>query len=235
MPPMSVAKTHDAYDQGETPSWAWPVYAFVAWLAMLLNYIARFRRARRFRHDWRESWEGLRQSEWLRDQLIAQGVAQLINGDPLQLDDTKVILDPPTAYGGPCPRTPFEMNRRFLALARWAADPEAIIRERFERLARRQGVNPLEARASTDAALRAAAQHEVVGVSRSLGALMLSSAQSARPSKHERGLTTARGPPGISYCLLPTAYCLESASFRERLRTPAPTRPPSPAHRTPAP
>ena len=134
---MTVAETHDASTQGEAPTWAWPVYAFVAWLVAVLNFIARFRRIRhghRFRQDWRDSWEGLRQSEWLRDQLIAQGVKQLLSGNPLQLDDTKSQLTPPADYGGPCPRSPFDMNRRFLALARWAADPEAIIRERFRRL-----------------------------------------------------------------------------------------------------
>ena len=80
------------------------------------------------------------------------------------------------------------------------------------------------AHASTDAALSAAAQHELVGAAAtscqsSLIALMLSSARSARPSKHERGLTTARGPPK-SYCLLPIPYYPESVSFRERARMP---------------
>ena len=135
---MTVEQNHDASDQGETPSWAWPVHAFVAWLATILDYIASFKRSpARFKPDWRDNWEGLRESEWHRDQLIAQGVAQLLAGQPLQLDDTKIQLTPPASYGGPCPRTPFDMNRRFIALARWAADPEAIIRERFKRLAAR--------------------------------------------------------------------------------------------------
>ena len=196
---MTVAKNLDAYDEGETPSWAWPVYAFVAWIAALFGYVARFKRIRqthRFKSNWGDCWEGLRESEWHRDQLIAQGVAQLLAGQPLKLDDTRIQLTPPALYGGPCPRTPFDMNRRFLALARWAADPEAIIRERFKRVSRDVRV----ARASTDAAQSAAAQHELVGAARSSShrsrvALMLSSAQSARPSKHERGLTSARGPP----------------------------------------
>jgi len=56
------------------------------------------------------------------------------------------------------------------------------------------------AHASTDAARCAAAQHELVvdvqaSSRNSQVALMLSSARSARPSKHKRGLTTARGPP----------------------------------------
>ena len=198
---MTVAETHDASTQGEAPSWAWPVYAFVAWLVAVLNFIARFRRIRhghRFRQDWRDSWEGLRQSEWLRDQLIAQGVAQLLSGNPLHLDDRQIILTPPAAYGGPCPRTPFDMNRRFLALARWAADPEAMVRERFRRLAKHEGNNPFVAHGSTGA-LRAA-HHEAVDVSTMKSsnarvALMLSSDRRERPSKHERVLTKARGPP----------------------------------------
>jgi hypothetical protein len=96
------------------------------------------------------------------------------------------------------------MNRRFLAIARWAADPEAIIRERFKRLATRLRIdptNPLAAHGSTGAAHAAATQHELVGVGalKSGGclALILGSARGARPSKDERVLPTARGPPPI--------------------------------------
>jgi len=131
---MTVAKNPDACARGETPSWAWPVLAFVAWLAAMLGYITRFKRARRFAPNWRDSWDGLRESEWHRDQLIAQGVAQLLAGQLLQLDDTKNQPTPPATYGGPRLRTPFDISRRFIALALWAADPEAIIRERFRRL-----------------------------------------------------------------------------------------------------
>jgi hypothetical protein len=84
------------------------------------------------------------------------------------------------------------------------------------------------AHASTDAAC-AAAQHELGGVpgsscGRSQGALMLSSAQSARPSKYARGLANACGPPGfprlpIPYSLLPNA----SLAPRQRERPRAPS------------
>ena len=133
---MTVAKNHDVYDRDETRSRVWPVDAFVAWLTTMLGYIARFKRARRFAPIGRDNWNGLRESEWHRDQLIAQGVAQLCACEPLQLDDTKIQLTPTAIYGGPCPRPPFDMNRRFIALARWVADPEAIIRARFKRLSR---------------------------------------------------------------------------------------------------
>jgi hypothetical protein len=218
---MTVAKTHDAYASGEAPTWAWPLYAFVAWLATMFGYVTRFKRIRRdhrFKPDWRDSWEGLRQSEWLRDQLIAQGVAQLLSNQPLLLDDTKIIIEPPATYGGPRPRTPFDMNRRFIALARWSADPEAIIRERFRRLSR----DPAVAHGSTDA-LRAA-HHELRSAAASpnsnpLGALMLSSAQSARPSKHEGVLTKARGPPTLPNCRSPTPNYLAGPHQRDRPRT----------------
>ena len=90
------------------------------------------------------------------------------------------------------------------------------------------------AHASTDAALSAAAQHELVGAAAtscqsSLIALMLSSAPGldpgSRPSKHERGLTTARGPPR-PYCLLPIAHCLAGAPpARTHPRVPVRIRP----------
>jgi hypothetical protein len=204
---MTVAKSLDASEIGETQGWAWPVHAFVAWLAAILSYVTRFKRARRFKPDWRDSWDGLRQSEWLRDQLIAQGLTQLLAGQSLQLDDSRTILEPPPSYGGPCPRTPFDMNRRFLALARWAADPEAIIRERFKRASH----DALVAHGSTDA-LRAA-HHEAVLASTfnntyARVTLMVSSDRLAapkrsgggreRPSNHEGGLTKARGPPSFA-------------------------------------
>jgi hypothetical protein len=157
IPPMNVAKTLDAYEEGEPPSWAWPVYAFVAWLAAMLDYVAKFKRIRhthRFKPNWRDSWQGLRQCEWLRDQLIAQGLRQLLAGQTLQLDDTQIDLAPPADYGGPRPRTPFDMNRRFLAIARWAADPEAIIRVRFRRLGV-SGCSLRRASRATSPALRA--------------------------------------------------------------------------------
>jgi hypothetical protein len=63
-------------------------------------------------------------------------------------------------------------------------------------------------------ALRAA-HHEPAavappGASNAQVALMLSSAQSARPSRHERGLTSARGPPPFPYCPLPIPQYLSA-------------------------
>ena len=143
---MTVEQNQEAYEQGEAPSWAWPVHAFVAWLATMLDDITRFKRARCVAPNWRDSWHGLRQSEWHRDPLIAQGVAQLLAGQPIQLGDRKIQLTPPASYGGACPRSPFDMGRRFVALARWAAEQGAIIRAPAKRTSRR----PLAPHGSTD-------------------------------------------------------------------------------------
>jgi hypothetical protein len=75
-------------------------------------------------------------------------------------------------------------------------------------LCKRWGASVHAAHGSTGA--RSTATHELVGVARSQVALMLSSDPGrdpgVRPSKHERGLTTARGPPllPIRYSLFPT-------------------------------
>ena len=39
---MTVAQNPDAYAQGEAPSRARPLHAFVAWLVAMLDYITRF-------------------------------------------------------------------------------------------------------------------------------------------------------------------------------------------------
>ncbi len=225
---MTVAETHDASTQGKAPSWAWPVHAFVAWLAALLGYVTRFKRIRhthRFKPDWRDSWEDLRQSEWLRDQMIAQGVQQLLNNKPLHLDDTKIILDPPATYGGPCPRTPFDMNRRFLAIARWAADPEAIIRKRFRRV-RISGCPLRRAARATSPTLRVEeesnrARRRLSSSGDSRGRWRATSWERDGGGSRRLAFTAQpRAPPTIPDCLLPTARCLESTSFRGRTTAP---------------
>jgi hypothetical protein len=73
------------------------------------------------------------------------------------------------------------------------------------------------AHASTDAAHGAAARHELAAVATSKracgcpGALILSSAQSARPSKDERVLASARGPPN------PDCILMEPSQFASAL------------------
>ena len=98
-------------------------------------------------------------------------------------------------------------------------------------LRRRWGASERVAHASTDAALRAAAQHELVGVAASSSrtsqvALMLSSDRRERPSRHERGLTKARGPP--------RSYSLFAIRHSPRKRQLPGTRPRVPCHSPPA-
>ena len=116
------------------------------------------------------------------------------------------------------------MNRRFLAIARFNADPESAILEHVRRIAKRAGIdlsNPLVAHGSTDAALRAAAHHELVAASPF--ALILSSTRSVRPSKDERVLTGARGPPNLQQTQqFQLAFTCENAPAYPRLDAPPP-------------
>jgi hypothetical protein len=214
--PMNVETNHDERrDAAPQHSWLASLIAFIAWLFDAIAKLKRVKRTTKFKANWREHFDDLRETEWRVAQMLAQGAALLLSGKTL--NDADYINTPmPADFGGPCPRTPFAMNLRFLKLAQFMRDPEKYIRRHAARIAKRCGIdlnNPLLAHGSTDAALRAAAHHELVSVALSKitkgkVALMLSSAQSARPSKHERGLTTARGPPQRTYSLFPTPSSL---------------------------
>jgi len=104
--------------------------------------------------------------------------------------------------------------KRIRSLALDCADIERLAQLQAVRLKREREADPLglAAHGSTDAALRAAAHHEPVDVSRkgSPIALMVSSAaMAARPSNHERVLTAvanaagARAPPVFDVYPLP--------------------------------
>jgi hypothetical protein len=145
-------ETDDAATQHE---WFAPLAALIAWLAHLFDQIAKLKRIRRttkFKPSWRDHWPDLRQCEWMRDQILASGAAQLLAGQELDLEAFIPSTEPPADYGGPCPKTPFEMNRRFLAMARFNADPEPAIRAHAKRIARREGFD-------IDCPLRHAAPH----------------------------------------------------------------------------
>jgi hypothetical protein len=75
----------------------------------------------------------------------------LLAGKDLDLNAFIPSSEPPEHYGGPCPKTPFEMNRRFLAIARFNADPEPAIRAHAKRIAKRESID-------LDSPLRLAAQ-----------------------------------------------------------------------------
>jgi len=69
------------------------------------------------------------------------GAAQLLAGKALDLDAFIPSTEPPERLWRTVPKTPFEMNRRFLAMARFNADPEPAIRAHAKRIARREGID----------------------------------------------------------------------------------------------
>jgi len=208
---------HEHHDNATSPGWLAPLTLFVAWLVSLLNHIANLKRIRAttvFKPRWTDSWADLRRLEWHRDQMLAQGAALLLAGKTLN-DADAVLTEPPEHYGGPCPATPFQMQRRFLAITAWLKDPEAHIRRHASRIARRSSISgcPLRLAASyrsTFPALRAReANHDLASLSRNATgergmralARMTEGAVSTRPN--------ARGPPTPD-CRLPNADCLSA-------------------------
>jgi hypothetical protein len=214
-------------------SWLASLVAFIAWLFDAIAKLKRVKRTTKFKANWRDHFDGLRETEWHVAQMLAQGVALLLSGKTL--DDADYISTPmPADFGGPCPRTPYAMNLRFLKVAQFMRDPEKYIRRHAARIAKRAGIdlsNPLAAHGSTDAALRAAAHHEPVGAAgirrhsgntRKQFALMVSSAHRARLSNREGALrcqliAQPRAPPTQPYSPLPMPSALrapENASAR---------------------
>ena len=137
--PLEHADTANQHD------WSAPLAMFIAWLVRIFEQITKLKRVRRttkFKPDWRDHWPNLRQLEWIRDQILAACAARLLAGETLDAEsDFTPSTDPPAGYGGPCPRTPFDMNRRFLAIARFNADPESAILEHVRRIAEREGID----------------------------------------------------------------------------------------------
>ena len=70
-------------DDDADQNWFAPIAMFIAWLAHLFEQIAKLKRIRRstkFKSNWRDHWPDLRQCEWMRDQILASGTAQLLAG-----------------------------------------------------------------------------------------------------------------------------------------------------------
>ena len=175
------------------PNWSDSFAMFIAWLVRIFAQITKLKRIRhttRFKSNWRDHWQGLRQVEWMRDQILADCARRLLAGETFDSESDFIpSTEPPADYGGPCPRTPFDMNRRFLAIARFNADPEAAILEHVRRIAKRAGIdlsNAFAAHGSTDAARRAAAHHELVCADPSQALIV---------SRSHSGPMHARGPP----------------------------------------
>ena len=78
---------HD--DTASQHDWSAPLAMFIAWLIRIFEQITKLKRIRhttRFKASWRDHWQNLRQLEWLRDQILAEGAAQLLGGKVLDLD-----------------------------------------------------------------------------------------------------------------------------------------------------
>ena len=137
--PLEHADTANQHD------WSAPLAMFIAWLVRIFAQITKLKSVRRtttFKPDWRDHWQNLRQLEWVRDQILAACAARLLAGETLNAEsDFTPSTSPPAGYGDPCPRTPFDMNRRFLAIARFNADPESAILEHVRRIAKRAGID----------------------------------------------------------------------------------------------
>lgn len=192
---------------------------FIAWLAHLFEQITRLKRIRRtttFRADWRDHWPRLRQLEWLRDQILSATAARLLVGLDLDIDFTPE-MEPPDHYGGPCPRTPFEMNRRFLAIARFNADPESAVDAYARRIAKREGIDldcphrHATASRATSPALRMG--EEATAAFSSSGALGRGRWIVASSRRDGGGGHSCRGPPDSQYAI--TQRQTNSAPQRE--------------------
>ena len=204
----------------------------------IFDHITKLRRVRpttRFKADWRDSWQDLRRLEWLRDQVIAHGLASLLAGKDLDLNPT-LVMDPPDDYGGPCPATPFVMNQRFLALARWTTNPEAIIRKRYKRLVKRARISgcPLRldaAHRSTSPVLRTEEENARAnrrrisssGASRRGRWRATSSSRDGGGSRRHTFSARPRAPPSFNFQKSPTSL---PRRRRERARMPALDAPP---------
>ncbi len=143
---MSLTRAPLEHDDTATQhDWLAPLAMFITWLVRIFEQITkliRIRHTTRFKANWRDHWQNLRQLEWLRDQILGDCARRLLAGETLDAESDFIpSTDPPADYGGPCPRTPFDMNRRFLAIARFNADPESAILEHVRRIAKCEGID----------------------------------------------------------------------------------------------
>jgi len=116
-----------------------PLEAFVAWLTTFLRTIAGLKRRTVFPPNWKDHWQGLRELEWYRDQILAFSAQHVLAGGSLDdRTDFQLILEVPESYGV-CPRTPQAMNRRFIAMAQFRLDPDKYIQRHIHRIARAAG------------------------------------------------------------------------------------------------
>ncbi len=208
------------------PRWCDPIAMFIAWLARLFDQIAKMKRIRhntKFKANWRDNYPGLVQCEWIRDQILAAGAARLLAGKSLDEDDGFIpSTEPPANYGGPCPKTPQQMNRRFLAVARFNADPVAAIRKHAARIAKREQIalsDPLRPAQARDTSPGYAGGGNAPAPLASLSRPATGGGVMRVLHAHDGGgLTFARGPPHP----LQTQNHPPRSHLRERTRAPIP-------------
>ena len=79
---MNHATTLAKQTAGEAPRLS-PLEAFVAWLATFLRTIAGLKRRTVFPPNWKDHWQGLRELEWYRDQILAFSAKHVLAGGSL--------------------------------------------------------------------------------------------------------------------------------------------------------
>ena len=128
-----------AQTTGEAPRLS-PLEAFVQWVANFLRTITGMKRRKVFLPNWKDHWQGLRELEWYRDQILAFAAQHVLAGGSLNNHtDFQLTLEVPANYDI-CPRTPQAMNRRFIAMAQFRLDPDKYILRHVRRIARAAGI-----------------------------------------------------------------------------------------------
>ena len=115
---MSLARAPLKPNDSATQSdWFAPPAVLIVWLAHLFEQVARpkcVRRTTKFKPNWRDHWQGLRQLEWMRYQVLAACAARLLAGQDLEFDFT-LATEPPADYGGPPPHLTQNLKTRLAA------------------------------------------------------------------------------------------------------------------------
>jgi hypothetical protein len=136
---MNAATNPAKQTEGEAPRLS-PLETFVAWVATFIAMITGMKRRKAFPPNWRYHWQGLRELEWYRDQILAFSAQHVFAGGSLEeRTDHQLILDVPDGYGV-CPSTPEAMNRRFILAAAFNLNPNKFILRHIQRIAKREGI-----------------------------------------------------------------------------------------------
>jgi hypothetical protein len=222
---MQIETGHSNQTDTREPLWPALVALLCALLSLIFGRELRAYQSMKLGRDyqpnpnWRDGFDQLRVSEWVRACQRAHGAAQILANKPLDLS-TLIPIPMPATFGGPCPATPQAYLRRLNSITTWALDPHADIRRHAQRIAKRANNSgcPLRHAASqraTSPALRAEEENH-----RSLSSsnaqrwgrwIAASSRRDGGGSRRLVVLAQARAPPTLS----PTADCpLPIASAR---------------------